>query len=71
MNCNDTSVHYMLKQELGIMFKSVLKRGRLLKLVGNGSSKGSPRQRTGKVATGGNMGMFGGLSCQKMQIGGG
>ena len=53
------------------MFKSVLKRGRLLKLVGNGSSKGSPRQMTGEVATGGNMGMFGGLSCQKMQIGGG
>jgi hypothetical protein len=65
-----TLVNYMLKQELGIMFKSVLKRERLLKLVGNGSSKGSPRQRTGGVANGGNMGMLGGLSCQKMQIGG-
>lgn len=52
------------------MFKSVLKRERLLKLVGNGSCKGSPRQRTGGVANGGNMGMLGGLSCQKMQIGG-
>lgn len=62
---------FVKKQELGIiLFKSMLKMGRLLKLVGNGSSKGSQKQKTGEVAIGGNMVMLEGLSCQKMQIGG-
>ena len=45
--------------------------GKLWRLVDYGGIKRSPRQRNGEVGIGGNMDMSGGLSCRKMQIGGG